>query len=88
MKLLRIMRHVDLLEGRFASACGCAQPGQRAAATELTRELAKLEATVAPNAPGAAPRSARALPAPGGCLMSRAPASPPPWPSLRMSNQR
>lgn len=54
MRLLRIMRHVDLLEGRFASACGCAQPGQRAAAAELTRELAKLEATVAPNAPGAA----------------------------------
>ncbi|KAK9841829.1 hypothetical protein WJX81_005879 [Elliptochloris bilobata] len=52
MALLRILRHVDLLEGRFAAACGCAQPGQRTAVAELARELAKLEATVAPHAPG------------------------------------
>jgi len=53
MALLRIMRHVDLLEGRFAAACGCGQPGQRAAAAALAKELAALEAAVAPQAAGA-----------------------------------
>ena len=62
MALLRIMRRVDLLEGRFAAVCGCAQPGQCAAAAELSRELAKLEAAVAPQAPGAAPPASSAAP--------------------------
>jgi hypothetical protein len=75
MALLRIMRHVDLLEGRFAAACGCGQPGQRAAAAALAKELAALEAAVAPQAagapapyptlyPGARPPGAPARPAP------------------------
>ena len=52
LQLLRVMRRVDLLEGRFASAMGFWSSQQKGAAAELARQLSHLEAQVAPGASG------------------------------------
>lgn len=47
------MRRVDLLEGRFAAANGYwSGQQQRGAAADLARQLAALEAKIAPGASG------------------------------------
>lgn len=51
MQLLRVMRKVDLLESRFASATGHWQH-QRTATAELERQLSTLEAETGPSASG------------------------------------
>ena len=51
MQLLRVMRRVDLLESRFASALGH-WPPQRSATSELERQLSALEAEMGPSASG------------------------------------
>jgi nuclear pore complex protein Nup54 len=51
--LLRVMRRVDLLEGRFAAANGYWAGGQaRRAAADLARQLAALETRLAPGSSG------------------------------------
>lgn len=51
--LLRVMRRVDLLEGRFAAANGYwSGQQQRGAAADLARQLVALEASIAPGASG------------------------------------
>ena len=52
LQLLRVMRRVDLLEGRFASAMGFWSAQQKGAAADLARQLSHLEAQVAPGASG------------------------------------
>ena len=51
MQLLRVMRKVDLLESRFASALGHWLP-QRSATSELERQLSALEGEMGPSASG------------------------------------
>ena len=51
MQLLRVVRKVDLLESRFASALGH-WPPQRSATSELERQLSALEAEMGPSASG------------------------------------
>ena len=51
MQLLKLMRKVDLLESRFASAVG-QWPQHRGATAELEGQLAALEAEVGPSASG------------------------------------
>ena len=51
MQLLKLMRKVDLLESRFASAVG-QWPQHRGATAELERQLAALEAEIGPSASG------------------------------------
>ena len=59
--LLRVMRRVDLLEGRFAAANGVWAGGQaRGAAADLARQLAQLESQLAPGRSGEAPCTIRA----------------------------
>ena len=53
MQLLRVMRRVDLLESRFASALGH-WPPQRSATSELERQLSALEGEMGPSASGRA----------------------------------
>ncbi len=55
LQLLRVMRKVDLLEGRFASAMGYWSSQQKGAAADLARQLSQLEAQVAPGASGELP---------------------------------
>jgi len=52
LQLLRVMRKVDLLEGRFASAMGYWSSQQKDAAADLARQLSHLEAQVAPGTSG------------------------------------
>ena len=54
MQLLRVMRRVDLLESRFASALGH-WPPQRSATSELERQLSALEGEMGPSASGRVP---------------------------------
>ena len=51
MQLLKLMRKVDLLESRFASAVG-QWPQHRGATAELERQLAALETEIGPSASG------------------------------------
>ena len=51
MQLLKLMKKVDLLESRFASAVG-QWPQHRGATAELERQLAALEAEFGPSASG------------------------------------
>lgn len=52
LQLLRVMRKVDLLEGRFASAMGYWSSQQNDAAAVVARQLSHLEAQVAPGTSG------------------------------------
>ena len=54
MQLLKLMRKVDLLESRFASAVE-QWPQHRGATAELERQLATLEAELGPSASGNLP---------------------------------
>jgi hypothetical protein len=52
LQLLRVMRRVDLLEGRFASAMGYWSSQQRGTTAELARQLSLLESQIAAAYPG------------------------------------
>ncbi|CAK0758941.1 hypothetical protein CVIRNUC_002659 [Coccomyxa viridis] len=60
MQLLKLMRKVDLLESRFASAVG-QWPQHRGATAELERQLAALEAEIGPSASGGLEQKVEAL---------------------------
>ncbi|CAL8466711.1 g6247 [Coccomyxa elongata] len=61
LQLLRVMRKVDLLEGRFASAMGYWSSQQKGAAADLAGQLSQLEAQVAPGASGGLEERVEAL---------------------------
>ncbi|KAK9916340.1 hypothetical protein WJX75_001477 [Coccomyxa subellipsoidea] len=61
LQLLRVMRRVDLLEGRFASAMGFWSAQQKGAAADLACQLSHLEAQVAPGASGGLEQRVEAL---------------------------
>ncbi|CAL5227117.1 g10026 [Coccomyxa viridis] len=60
MQLLRVMRRVDLLESRFASALGH-WPPQRSATSELERQLSALEGEMGASASGGLEQRVEAL---------------------------
>ncbi|KAK9803867.1 hypothetical protein WJX72_000198 [[Myrmecia] bisecta] len=59
--MLRVMRAVDALEGRFAAAMGYWSAASKASATELQQKIGQLEDAIAPSAPGGLQRRVDAV---------------------------